>query len=68
MLAVIADSALAAAPRELAAALAFTAEHSIPTRILQTDELAKPEYQRNDAQRCFHCKAELFTRYGAASR
>ena len=23
-------------------------------------ELDKPEYQRNDANRCFHCKAELF--------
>jgi uncharacterized protein len=60
MLAVIADSA--SLPRaELAAALAFTAEHSIPTHILQTAELENPDYQRNDAQRCFHCKDELFT-------
>ncbi len=41
MLAVIADSA--SLPRaELAAALAFTAHHGIPTEILQTEELAKP--------------------------
>jgi len=60
MLAVIADSA--SLPRaELAAALAFTAEHGIPTHILQTAELDNPEYQRNDRQRCFHCKDELFT-------
>ena len=60
MLAVIADSA--SLPRaELAAALAFTAGHSIPTHILQTDELANPDYARNDGQRCFHCKDELFT-------
>jgi pyridinium-3,5-biscarboxylic acid mononucleotide sulfurtransferase len=60
MLAVIADSA--SLPRaELAAALAFTAEHSIPTHILQTAELENPDYQRNDSQRCFHCKDELFT-------
>src|ERR1700684_3907763 len=60
MLAVIADSA--SLPRaELAAALAFTAEHSIPTHILQTAELDHPDYQRNDSQRCFHCKDELFT-------
>jgi pyridinium-3,5-biscarboxylic acid mononucleotide sulfurtransferase len=60
MLAVIADSA--SLPRaELAAALAFTAEHQIPTHILQTAELENPDYQRNDAQRCFHCKDELFT-------
>ena len=60
VLAVIADSA--SLPRtELAAALAFTAQHSIPTQILQTNELDSPEYQRNDAHRCFHCKDELFT-------
>lgn len=60
MLAVIADSA--SLPRtELAAALAFTSEHGIPTEILQTEELANPDYQRNDSERCFHCKDELFT-------
>ena len=60
MLAVIADSP--SLPRaELAAALAFAAEHSIPTHILQTAELENPDYQRNDTQRCFHCKDELFT-------
>jgi uncharacterized protein len=60
MLAVIADSA--SLPRaELAAALAFTAQHNIPTQILQTNELDSPDYQRNDAHRCFHCKDELFT-------
>ena len=60
MLAVIADSA--SLPRaELAAALAFTAERGIATEILQTDELSNPDYRKNDAQRCFHCKDELFT-------
>jgi uncharacterized protein len=60
MLAVIADSA--SLPRaELAAALAFAAEHAIPVETLSTHEFANPDYQRNDAQRCFHCKDELFT-------
>jgi uncharacterized protein len=60
MLAVIADSA--SLPRaELAAAIAFAADHSIPLHILQTNELDSPDYQRNDARRCFHCKDELFT-------
>ncbi|MEO8736012.1 MAG: ATP-dependent sacrificial sulfur transferase LarE [Edaphobacter sp.] len=64
MLAVIADSA--SLPRaELAAALAFTAEHNIPTQILHTEELDNPDYQRNDSKRCFHCKDELFTRMEA---
>ena len=61
MLAVIADSA--SLPRaELAAALAFASEHGIPVHILHTGELEDPDYQRNDSQRCFHCKDELFTR------
>ena len=64
MLAVIADSA--SLPRaELAAALAFTSLHAIPTQILPTSELDNPDYQRNDSQRCFHCKDELFTRMEA---
>jgi uncharacterized protein len=65
MLAVIADSP--SLPRaELAAALAFTQEHGIPTHILHTAEMDKPEYIRNDSQRCFHCKDELFTAMEAA--
>ncbi len=60
MLAVIADSP--SLPRkELGDALAFAERHQIPVRVLQTHELEKPEYARNDAQRCFHCKSELFT-------
>jgi pyridinium-3,5-biscarboxylic acid mononucleotide sulfurtransferase len=60
MLAVIADSP--SLPRyDLEAALSFASEHRIPTRILHTAELEKPEYVRNDSQRCFHCKDELFT-------
>jgi len=60
MLAVIADSP--SLPRkELADAMAFAERYGIPVRVLQTNELDKPEYARNDAQRCFHCKNELFT-------
>jgi pyridinium-3,5-biscarboxylic acid mononucleotide sulfurtransferase len=60
MSAIIADSP--SLPRaELAAATAFAAEHAIPLQILQTTELENPDYQRNDARRCFHCKDELFT-------
>jgi pyridinium-3,5-biscarboxylic acid mononucleotide sulfurtransferase len=60
MQAVIADSP--SLPRaELAAALAFTATHNIPTQILYTNEVESPDYQRNDPRRCFHCKDELFT-------
>src|SRR5665213_156268 len=65
MLAVIADSP--SLPRkELAAALEFTATHAIAIHILHTAELDNPNYARNDANRCFHCKDELFTQMEAA--
>ena len=60
MLAVIADSP--SLPRkELAAAMEFAELRGIPVQVLQTHELEQAEYARNDAQRCFHCKSELFT-------
>ena len=60
MLAVLADSP-SLARRDLQQAQDFAAAHNIPLRIIQTEELDKPEYQKNDANRCFHCKTELFT-------
>jgi uncharacterized protein len=65
MLAVIADSP-SLPRRELAAALKFAEQHGIPVHILQTHELDDPNYARNDANRCFHCKDELFTKMEAA--
>ena len=59
MLAVLADSP-SLARRDMEQAQAFANEQGIPLRVIQTDELDKPEYQRNDANRCFHCKTELF--------
>ena len=59
MLAVLADSA-SLARRDFDEACAFAREHSIPLHIEQTTELSRPEYARNDADRCFHCKTELF--------
>jgi uncharacterized protein len=60
MLAVIADSP-SLARFQLADAIAFAREHGIPLEIIPTAELERPEYVRNDASRCFHCKDELFT-------
>lgn len=59
MLAVIADSP-SLARSHLADALAFAAEQHIPVEVIATTELDRPEYTRNDAHRCFHCKDELF--------
>jgi uncharacterized protein len=60
MLAVIADSP-SLARFQLADAIAFAHEQSIPLEIVPTGELDRPEYVRNDSARCFHCKDELFT-------
>ena len=60
MLAVIADSP-SLARTHLADALSFAREQDILVEIVTTAELAKPQYVRNDATRCFHCKDELFT-------
>jgi len=59
MLAVIADSP-SLARTQLADALAFAHEQGIPVEGITTSELDRPEYARNDGQRCFHCKDELF--------
>lgn len=60
MLAVIADSP-SLARTHLADAVAFAQEHGIPVEVVSTSELERPDYVRNDGQRCFHCKDELFT-------
>lgn len=60
MLAIIADSA-SLARVQLADAIAFAKEQAIPLEVIATSELERPEYVRNDAQRCFFCKDELFT-------
>jgi uncharacterized protein len=33
--------------------------------VVTTDELAREGYRRNDRDRCFHCKSELYDRLGA---
>ena len=59
MLAVLADSA-SLARRDMEEACAFARELGMPLQVVNTGELDKPEYARNDANRCFHCKDELF--------
>ncbi len=60
MLAIIADSP-SLARTQLSDAVAFANEQAIPLEVVATSELDLPEYVRNDAQRCFFCKDELFT-------
>ena len=59
MIAVIADSP--SLPRtHLTFAIDFAREHGIPLRVVQTAEMEREAYRRNDGARCFHCKDELF--------
>jgi uncharacterized protein len=40
----------------------FTARFGIAHEFIDTNEFDNPDYVRNHADRCFHCKDELFTR------
>jgi pyridinium-3,5-biscarboxylic acid mononucleotide sulfurtransferase len=59
MLAVLADSP-SLARRDMEQARAFAQSLGMPLEVIATEELDRPEYARNDANRCFHCKDELF--------
>ena len=60
-LAVTADSpSLAAAQREVARSVAR--DFGLRHRLVPTTELDDPRYVRNDGDRCYHCKTELFRR------
>jgi len=60
MRAVLADSP-SLARSQMHDAVAFAEEQGIPLAIIRTEELARPEYRRNDETRCFYCKDELFS-------
>jgi uncharacterized protein len=40
----------------------FVRQFGIRHQYIETHEFENPDYIRNDANRCFHCKDELFTR------
>ena len=60
MLAVLADSP-SLARSQMRDAVAFAEEQGIPLAVINTGEMERPEYLRNDAARCYYCKDELFT-------
>jgi uncharacterized protein len=59
MLAVLADSP-SLARRDMEQAGVFARSLGMPLRVVATEELERPEYARNDANRCFYCKDEMF--------
>lgn len=60
MLAVLADSP-SLARHDLDQAVSFARSLGMQLEVITTSELDNPEYARNDGNRCFHCKDELFT-------
>ncbi len=48
------------AEAELQGALSLAAEHGIPVRVIQTQEMRRSAYRANGPDRCYHCKVELF--------
>jgi pyridinium-3,5-biscarboxylic acid mononucleotide sulfurtransferase len=60
MLAVLADSP-SLARSQMRDAVAFAEEQGIPLTVINTGEMERPEYLRNDGARCYQCKDELFT-------
>ncbi len=59
MLAALADSA-SLARSHYRDAVAFAGEHGIPLLVVETKELEHEDYAKNESDRCFHCKDELF--------
>ena len=47
---------------------AFVARFGIVHEYVETREFENPDYVRNNPDRCFHCKDELFTRLEAVGR
>ena len=47
---------------------AFAQSFGIAHEYIRTYEFDNPEYTRNDPNRCFHCKDELFTRLAEVGR
>ena len=60
MIAALADSA-SLARSHYRDALAFAEEQGFPLLVLETKELEHEAYAKNESDRCFHCKDELFT-------
>ena len=46
-------------------AIRLAAQFGFHHEIIRTDEMARPEYRANHADRCYHCKHELYTHLSA---
>ncbi|UCH84838.1 MAG: TIGR00268 family protein, partial [Candidatus Latescibacterota bacterium] len=48
--------------REKEAAIAFLDRYDIPFQAVDTNEIENESYRKNNPDRCYHCKTELFER------
>lgn len=53
---------------EIADASRLAAEFGAVHEFIDTDELANPDYAANPANRCYHCKTELYSRLSEIAR
>src|SRR6185436_7098463 len=51
-----------------AIALRLATEFGFNHLVIRTDEMARPEYRANPANRCYFCKHELYTHLSALAR
>jgi uncharacterized protein len=54
--------------RHRALALQTAREFGFNHEIIRTDEMARPEYRANPANRCYYCKHELYTHLASIAR
>ena len=54
--------------RHRALALRLAREFGLNHLVIQTAEMARPEYRANPANRCYYCKHELYTHLSAIAR
>src|SRR5436309_3328311 len=66
MLAVLADSP-SLAEFQKQNAVEFAHSFDIPLEVIATDEFNHPDYLKNNPDRCFHCKDELFDKLQAVA-
>jgi uncharacterized protein len=66
-LAVTADSA-SYPERHRALALRLARDFGFNHVVIRTDEMARPEYRANPANRCYYCKHELYTHLSSIAR
>ncbi len=54
--------------RHRALAIRIAREFGLNHEFIRTDEMARPEYRANPANRCYYCKHELYTHLTAIAR